>query len=86
MKIIFLKQALLEFEKAIFYYEEHQPGLGNKFKNEISKHIQWIKINYLIPRLRKNQYKRVNLNIFPFNIIYIIREKTIWIVACQAKP
>src|SRR6056297_1834556 len=81
MKTILLHHALSEFQDAVLYYESQQTGLGIKFKDEIDKNVKWIQNNPHLPPLRKNKYRRVNLHIFPYNINYIIRKKTIWIVA-----
>ena len=81
MKKVFLRQALDEFNDAIEYYEEKQAGLGLRFKDEVVRHVKWILENSLVPRLREGGYRRVNLRVFPYNIAYIVRENTLWILA-----
>ncbi len=81
MKKRFLRQALDEFIDAINYYEERQAGLGLRFKNEVDRHVKWILENPLVPRRRSGGYRRVNVKVFPYNIAYIIRGDTLWILA-----
>jgi hypothetical protein len=37
MKIKFVEEARLEFLDTISYYENHQLGLGGRFKSEVGK-------------------------------------------------
>ncbi len=81
MKIILLQEAFDEFNNAIEYYEEQQSQLGLKLKEEIDENINWLIHNSTVPRLRKGGYRRINLKIFPYYISYIVRERTIWVLA-----
>lgn len=42
MKITFLEEAKLEFLDAISYYESEQPGLGQRFKDELDRSLLWL--------------------------------------------
>jgi hypothetical protein len=42
MTVIFLREALQEFEDAATYLEKEQPGLGFRLRNEVDIHIRWI--------------------------------------------
>ena len=81
MKKIILQQAFEELNAAVAYYEEQQPGLGLRLKDEVDKHINWILSNSSVPRVRSGGYRRVNLKVFPYYLAYIIREDTLWILA-----
>jgi len=81
MKIKILQQAFEELEDAVAYYEDQQSDLGLRLKDEVEQHIEWIINNPTVPRLRKGGYRRVNLNIFPYYIAYIIRKEKLWILA-----
>jgi len=81
MKKIILQQAFEELNDAIAYYEEQQAGLGLKLKDEVNQHVNWILDNSTVPQIRRGGYHRVNLQIFPYYIAYIIREDTLWILA-----
>ena len=56
-----------------------EPGLG--WRNEVVEAVNRILRHPQLPRLRPKGYRRVNLNVFPHYIAYVIREDTIWIVA-----
>src|SRR5476651_2188325 len=41
-EVIFLSAARLEFDKAILWYDEQQPGLGDEFEAEVNHVIEAI--------------------------------------------
>lgn len=41
-EVIFLSAARLEYDEAILWYEEQQPGLGDKFEAEVNHVIEEI--------------------------------------------
>lgn len=81
MKKIFLQQAFDELNDAVAYYEEQQPGLGMKMKDEVDQHVRWILNNPTTPRIRIGGYRRINLKIFPYYIAYIVYQEALWILA-----
>ncbi len=81
MRVRLLTPVRLELKTAIEYYESEQSGLGKRLWNEIDQHLGWIQRNSEIPRLRSGTYRRVNLRIFPYYIIYFIRAEEIIIAA-----
>jgi hypothetical protein len=81
MKKIVLQQAFEELNDAIAYYEERQPGLGLKMKEEFDQYVRWILNNPQIPRLRSGGYRRVNLKVFPYYIAYLVHRDTLWILS-----
>jgi|SRR5579883_2015427 len=81
MNIVVLPQAANEFEHAAAYYEDKQPGLGQRFRDEVDRHIRWIAGHAEIPRLRPAGYRRVNLKIFPHYVAYAQIGETIWVLA-----
>ena len=58
MKITFLQEARSEFIGAIFYQEEIQPGLGQRFKDEVDQTVLWIADHAELCRLRPGGYRR----------------------------
>lgn len=76
-----LKEAESELDDAISRYESIEPGLGIRLKDEAKAVISWIAANPELPRIRPNDYRRVNFKIFPYYIAYIIHDQTIWILA-----
>ena len=81
MKITFLQEAKLEFLDAISYYESEQPGLGQRFKDELDRSLLWLAEHAEVCRLRSGGYRRINLRIFPYYIPYVVRETTLWVLA-----
>jgi ParE toxin of type II toxin-antitoxin system, parDE len=81
MIIEFLPEANGELMDAVAYYEGELTGLGQRFWGEVDQHIAWIAQNPEVPRLRDGGYRRVNLNVFPYYIAYIVRDPVIWILS-----
>ena len=81
MTVITLGEAEQEFTKSVDYYESNEAGLGARFRDEVAEAVQRIENNPELPRLRPKGYRRVNLRAFPHYVAYVIRGKTVWIVA-----
>ncbi len=81
MNLIVLPQAADEFEDAAAYYEDKQPGLGQRFRDEVDGHIRWIAGHFEIPCLRPGGYRRVNLKVFPHYIAYLQLGEAVWVLA-----
>ena len=81
MKIIFLPQAKVELLDAIADYEAASGGLGQRFKDEANRCILWIAEHHELYRLRPQGYRRINLRVFPFHILFITRGSKLWILA-----
>jgi toxin ParE1/3/4 len=81
MKVIFLEEASREFLAASAYYDLQELGLGLRFEEEIDRAINWIAKHPQACALRRGDYRRMNLHIFPYYIPYVIRGSTLWIVA-----
>jgi len=81
MKLEILEEAEEELNDAIAYYQENEPGLGTRLKEEVRDALQWISINPELPRLRPKGYRRVNLKVFAYYVAYDIWAETIWILA-----
>lgn len=74
MKLSFHPDAESEFDLAISYYEECEPGLGYDFSLEVLTGIQAID-EY--PRgwpVIENDVRRCLVNRFPFGIVYSVEE------------
>lgn len=81
MNIVVVPQAADEFEDAAAHYEDKQPGLGQRFRDEVDRHIRWVALHAETPRLRPGGYRRVNLKIFPHYVAYVQIGETIWVLA-----
>ena len=76
-----LEEAEAELDDAISRYESIESGLGIRLKEEFKAMINWIARHPELPRIRRNDYRRVNFRIFPYYIAYIIHDQTIWILS-----
>ena len=83
MNTSFLDAAQSEFDDAIDYYDEQQPGLGSEFAEEVGDALE--RVNHypeawspLSPRVR-----RCVINRFPYSVLYEVRSEIIIIVAIQ---
>ncbi len=81
MKIVFVPEARDEFLSGISYYEGEHSGLGQRFKDEIDRCVMWISEHHLLYRIRPNGYRRINCRVFPYNIAFMVRDNTLWILA-----
>lgn len=81
MKFYFHPYAEEEFDSAVGYYEQCQPGLGLEFAQEVYAAIARI-VEYpnACPRLSKNS-RRCLVNRFPYGIIYQIKVHALRILA-----
>ena len=80
MRIELHPKAEAELASQVAYYEEQQPGLGQRFYREVIDCLDWVSVNPTLPRLRKS-YRRVNLKVFPFYIAYVVERDLVWVVA-----
>lgn len=81
MNIRYLELAKFEFHDAISYYKKEQIGLGKIFSDNIKTAISRIKsLPNLYPFIKK-EVRKCTLHKFPYNILYVIEENEIVIVA-----
>ncbi len=73
-------EADAEFAAQVEYYEDTQPGLGERFYREVIACLNWITANATLPRVRKD-YRRVNLKVFPFYVAYVVEGDLVWVLA-----
>lgn len=81
MKLVMLGEAERDFAESVAYYETKEPGLGQRFRNQVVATVDRIRRSPELPRLRPKGYRRANLHVFPHYVAYVIRGDVIWIVA-----
>jgi hypothetical protein len=57
MRIEILQEAEDELNEAISYYEEREPGLGVRLKEETRNALNWIRAHSDAPRLRPKGWR-----------------------------
>ena len=81
MRLVILPQASEELRDAVEYYEAEGFGLGERLWTELLRYLRWIAENPTLPRLRPGNYRRVNLEVFPYYVAYAIRGEAIVVLA-----
>lgn len=80
-KIIVKPLAKDDIIAAYLWYEKQRTGLGDEFINEIDSIYNRIISNpFQFPKIKRN-YRKAVIRRFPFNVIFIIEEKIIFILA-----
>lgn len=72
-EIVFQPRAITEIQNSIYYYDNQQVGLGEKFYNELFEYIEAIIINPFYKILAQN-IRVLPLKKFPYIIFYWIDE------------
>jgi hypothetical protein len=81
MRVYFHPDAEAEFDKAIEYYEQLQPGLGIEFAEEIyATNTRIIQYPNAWSALSKNS-RRCLVNRFPYGVVYQIKSRSLRIIA-----
>ena len=81
MNLEILEIARIELEDAEFYYELQQQGLGLRFKEEIRKSIDRIKMYPTGWPVEKGEVRKCFVHKFPYKVLYSIQKKDIVILA-----
>jgi plasmid stabilization system protein ParE len=68
---IFSSKAEKELLAAWIWYEEQQPGLGDRFSNEIQRKVNFLIKNPLHYPL-KGRHHEARVEVFPFIVIYAV--------------
>ena len=81
MKVNIHPEALTEFEEAVGFYEEQQPGLGERLVEAIEAAIQGIEMSPTRWPLLEGNIRRRRVKVFPHGILYHFDGKSIFILA-----
>ena len=71
----------MELNEAFEYYERREAGLGERFDAEVTAACEEILRDPQQWRERAGGYRRVNLAVFPYYIIYFISGERVFIAA-----
>jgi len=67
---LLLRRAQKELLEAWVWYEDRQPGLGDRFKNELDKRIGEIEKHPERYPQQTRPYRETRIDVFPYLIIY----------------
>jgi plasmid stabilization system protein ParE len=81
-RLIIRPEAEWDLEDAFAWYELQDPGLGSEFVRAIDNCMSTIGRNPLAYRLIYQQARRALVRRFPYNVLYIVEEDTIFVIAC----
>ena len=81
MKFYFHEEAETEFDKAVEYYEDIQPGLGLEFAREVYGTIKRILQFPEAWSSNSKNTRRCLVNRFPFGVIYQLKSGMVRIIA-----
>ena len=68
-----------ELNRVFGYYEERQPGLGEKFLDDWEETMNHLEKRPFIHQLQFKKYRSLQFNKFPFLIIYKVEKESILI-------
>ena len=81
MMIVVLPEAADEFEDAAEYNDHQKAGLGQRYRDDVDRHIRWITEHPEVPRIRPGGYRRVNLKVFPYYVACVLHQGAVWVLA-----
>jgi plasmid stabilization system protein ParE len=81
-RFIVRSQARLELAEASDWYDEHSPGLGDKFLDAFDDAVAAIRRNPFQYQTIRGKRRRVGLGKFPYGLIYIVSDDEIIVVSC----
>jgi len=70
-------EAILKVDDAFNWYEDQQPGLGDKFIEEVEVCYEHLRVNPWRYSFINHQYRRIKTNRFPYIIMYEIEGDTV---------
>jgi hypothetical protein len=80
-RLHFAERAKPEIQDAYNWYEDQQSGLGERFLLKLDETFDRIISNpFLFPQ-KLESFRECYMDVFPFLVIYIIKEKNIYIHA-----
>lgn len=76
-KLTIKKEAQIEIDEAIFYYEERQNGLGNPFSEQVDLYLEEIQNNPGHYQIKQKNYREAFIRRFPYVIVFEIIESEV---------
>jgi plasmid stabilization system protein ParE len=77
-----LPPAEVEQFTAARWYDEHEPGLGDRFLDAVEAAIQSLAKTPQIHRIRFGDVRRIAVKKFSFyGVYFVIRDKEVWVIS-----
>ena len=73
--------AAAEYAEAVEFYEEHAPGLGREFFDEVQRVLELIAETPGLGSPFDDPYRRAYCRRFPFGVVYREDGDTLWVLA-----
>jgi hypothetical protein len=70
-----------DISDAINWYEDEQPGLGAASWEDFRAHYRILPRDAHLYAIRFADVRRLNLDLFPYGLFYVIREPEVWLLA-----
>jgi toxin ParE1/3/4 len=74
VKLEFHPEALLEYEDAVSFYEDRQPGLGNRFILAVEHAFNTIRESPERWRFLEEDVRRRLTSVFPYAVLYTVED------------
>lgn len=81
MTVVFHPAAEAEFDKAIDYYEEREPGLGRDFAVEVHTAVQRALTYPKAWPVLEHEVRRALVQRFPYGVLYVEEPHGIFVLA-----
>jgi len=83
MQLRYQKLVQRDVSEALKYYESIYPHLADSFWDELMAAIDTIRANPSRYHFDHNHFRRCNMNVFPYHILYRVKLQTIRIIAVR---
>ena len=81
MNVQFDPLAAKEFASSFDYYEAQEPGLGDRFKQEVWSAIEIIERHPQAGQQVRPKIRKVLIRRFPYKLIYTVQDDLIYLIA-----
>jgi len=81
-QVVLKLEAHQDIFKALLWYESKRVGLGGEFYQEIENVKDFLSLNPIIIEIKhKNNVRWIQVDRFPFIVVYVVNEDTVVILA-----
>lgn len=76
-----LPEAEADVLESAAWYDEQQPGLGDRFLDELDEAVASLSRDAMAFRVRFRDVRRVNLSTFPYGVFYRVNGEVVEVLA-----